>query len=425
MTGVQTCALQISTEGFGIIDVIRDNEEEEFPVALNHLLTNQLSDLKETQKMDSQIESFMRKWEINGASLAIMKDEKLIYAKGYGWADRERGEKTEVRHIFRIASVSKLITATAIMKLYEEGKLSLESTIFGENGILNDKQFKVFKDSRFREITIEHLLRHKGGFSVRAGDPMFNLGQISRELGLNRALTTDEIITYVLSRRLGYKPGSGTRYSNVGYLILSRVIEKVSGKSYEEYVKEHILVPAGVFDMHIAENQYTERYPNEVRYYGPSNEEPVEAYDGSRKMMPRWYGGNNIKALYGAGGWVASPSELLKLIAAIDGRSGIEDILSKKSIDYMTRSDPSTLPIGWAKCTASGDWTRSGTLSGTSALVKYSPSGYSWVFITNTSSWKGARFPNYIDALFRGALHKVSKWPERDLFELKLDSNTN
>ncbi len=367
----------------------------------------------------------MRKWEINGASLAIMKDEKLIYAKGYGWADKEKQEKTEVRHIFRIASVSKLITATAIMKLCEEGEITLDSKVFGVSGILNDEKFLNIKDSRVKDITIEQLLRHKGGFSVRAGDPMFNLGQIAREQGYGRAMDTDEIISYVLSKRLGYKPGSGTRYSNVGYLILSKVIEKVSGKGYEDYVKESILIPAGVYDMHIAGNSYEEKFPNEVKYYGPSDDEPVEAFDGSMKMMPRWYGGNNIKALYGAGGWVASPSELLKLVAAIDGRDGVEDILSKKSVRIMTNSDPSNLPIGWAKCTTAGDWTRSGTLSGTSALIKYSPNGYSWVFITNTSSWKGARFPNYIDALFRGALQKVPKWPERDLFELKLNGNTN
>lgn len=415
----------VSTGGLGLIEAIQPDDEDDFPVALNHILSNELSNLKETQKMDSQIETFMRKWEINGASLAIMKDEKLIYAKGYGWADKERQEKTEVRHIFRIASVSKLITATAIMKLCEEGKISLNSKVFGENSILDDAKFRNFKDVRFKEITIEQLLRHKGGFSVRAGDPMFSLGQIAREQGFNRAMNTDEIISYVLSKRLGYKPGSGTRYSNVGYLILSKVIEKVSKMDYEDYVKEKILIPAGVYDMHIAGNSYEEKFPNEVKYYGPADEEPVEAFDGSSKMMPRWYGGNNIKALYGAGGWVASPSELLKLVAAIDGRDGVTDILSRKSVRTMTTSDPSNLPIGWAKCTAAGDWTRSGTLSGTSALIKYSPNGYSWVFITNTSSWKGARFPNYIDALFRGALQKVPKWPERDLFELKFNGNTN
>ena len=149
---------------------------------------------------------------------------------------------------------------------------------------------------------------------------MFNLAEVSKKLNLTRAATTDEIISYALSQRLGYQPGSGTRYSNVGYLILSRVIEAVTGESYQEYVKKSVLYPAGVYDMHIAGNLYSDKLSNEVKYYGANDEEMVESFDGSGRLMPRWYGGNNIEALQGAGGWTASPSELLKLVAALDGR---------------------------------------------------------------------------------------------------------
>jgi len=379
--------------------------DEELPVSLNHLLSNDLSNLEETKKMDDQIERFMHRWEIKGASLAIMKNERLIYAKGYGWADKEAGDSTEVRHIFRIASVSKLITAAAIMKLWEDGELSLSDKVFSDKGVLNLPQFS----------------KIRGGFSNRTGDLLFNLSDLSKKMDLGRAATTDEIISYALSQRLGYLPGSGTRYSNVGYLILSRVIEVVSGESYQEYVKKSVLYPAGVYDMHIAGNLYKDKFPNEVKYYGAHDDQMVESYDGSGRLMPKWYGGNNIEALQGAGGWIASPSELLKLVAALDGRENIKDILSKESIEIMTSSSSLTLPIGWAKCSPSGDWSRTGTLSGTSALVKYNRDGYSWVFLTNTSSWKGALFPGYIDAFFRGAMQNVPKWPQRDLFEFKTE----
>ncbi len=109
-------------------------ETDPIPIALNHILSNDISDFDSAAKMDSQIESFMRQWGIKGASLAIMKDEKLIYAKGYGWADQEAGERTDVRHIFRIASISKLITAAAVMKLSQEGLLSLDSKVFDKGG---------------------------------------------------------------------------------------------------------------------------------------------------------------------------------------------------------------------------------------------------------------------------------------------------
>jgi CubicO group peptidase (beta-lactamase class C family) len=393
--------------------------EEEMPVAINHLLTNELSNLEETVKMDAQIERFMKQWGIKGASLAIMKDERLIYAKGYGVADHEKEELTQVRHIFRIASVSKLLTAASIMKLTEQGHIKLSDKIFSEGGVLDLPQFYNIRDRRAKSITIEHLLRHQGGFSSRGGDPMFNLPAISRKVSPGRAPESDEIISFVLGQRLGFNPGSGTRYSNIGYLILSRVIEIVSGESYEDFVKEKILFPAGVYDMHIAGNYYSDKYQNEVRYYSPENEELTEAYNGTGIMVERHYGGNNIKALMGAGAWVASPSELLKLVAALDGRDGVKDILTQESISIMTSSTPSDLPIGWARSTTSGEWTRTGSFSGTSALLKYNRDGYSWVFITNTSSWKGAGFPVQINALFRSALQKVSDWPERDLFDVR------
>lgn len=396
------------------------NEEllaDQIPVSINNLLSNELSNLPATAKLDAQIDNFMKTWEIKGASLAIMKDEKLIYAKGYGWADFEQNEETEVKNIFRIASLSKLITAVAIMKLNEEGKLSLEDNIFGIGGILNYPAYSKFRDKRVKNITIEHLLRHKGGFSNRRGDPMFSLGDISKRLDIDRAVTEEELIEYILTQRLGYAPGTGTRYSNVGYFLLSKVIEAVTGQNYAQYIQDSILRPNGIYDMHIAHNYYQEKYTNEVKYYEPSNEEPIFAFDGRDTLLPRCYGGNNIEMLLGAGAWVASPVELLKFVSMIDGRDGVKDILTKESIELMTLSAPSTLPIGWAKCYASGDWTRTGTLSGSSALIKYNSNGYSWVFITNTSSWKGSSFPKSIDGFFKGAIQRVSEWPQRDLFQ--------
>lgn len=392
--------------------------EDQIPIAINHLLSNEFSNLPATAKLDAQVNNFMKQWEIKGASLAIMKDEKLIYAKGYGWADYEQNIETEVKHIFRIASLSKLITAVAIMKLCEEGRLSLNDKIFGSNGYLKQS---TFRDQRVRDITIEHLLRHKGGFSTRAGDPMFSLAAISTKLNLKRAVTEAELIEFILNKRLGFTPGAGTSYSNVGYFLLSKIIERVTGKEYETYIKDSILTPNGIYDMHLAHNFYEEKYPDEVKYYEASNEEPIAAFDGSDKLLPRCYGGNNIEILLGAGAWVASPVELLKFVSLIDGRDAVEDILTKESIEKMTFSAPATLPIGWAKCTATGDWTRTGTLSGSSALIKYNSNGYSWVFITNTSSWKGSAFPRSIDGFFKGAMQRVSEWPERDLFKISID----
>ena len=111
------------------------------PEGINHLLDNSQSELEEMKGFDRVVERFMQRWEITGASIAVMKNGRLLYSKGYGWADKERNVRTDVKHIFRIASLSKLITATGIMKLQEDGLLSLEDRVFGEQGILCDSAF--------------------------------------------------------------------------------------------------------------------------------------------------------------------------------------------------------------------------------------------------------------------------------------------
>lgn len=339
---------------------------------VNQVTNNTDSELAETQRFDRMIEQFMNKWEIKGASFALMKDNRLIYCKGYGLADAEAQIPTDVKHVFRVASVSKLITAVGIMKLVEEGKIRLNDRVFGEQGVLNDSCFLDIKDPRSKKITVEQLLRHQGGYSIAYGDPMFCPLEIARKMNVEPPVDLNTMIRFVLSRRLGYSPGDGTRYSNIGYGILSKVIEKVTGKGYEEYIRKNILKPAGCSDMYLGHNLDTDHFPNEVKYYEVSNAELIPACDGSGKMVYRSNGGNNIEELYGAGGWVASPAELLRFLATIDGNPEVKDILKPETIRYMTKSLPNALPIGWIETNTSGDWSRTGTLAGTSALDRKS-----------------------------------------------------
>lgn len=401
-----------------VIPVIQEIPQDTMTVAIHDLFNNEYSDLDETKRFDQTIERFMRQWEIKGASLAVMKDGKLIYSKGYGYADEENDIKTDVNHIFRIASVSKLITAVGIMKLVENGKLSLDSKVFGEDGILNDTTlYAPIKDKRVKNITVEQLLRHQAGFTTRYGDPMFNSVSIAKKMNEPAPADLNTVIRFVLSRRLGFTPGTSTSYSNVGYGILSKVIEKVSGTEYERYMQDSVLYPAGCYDMHLARNTYENRYLNEVRYYEQADAELIKACDGRDTLLPRSNGGNNIEALYGAGGWVASPTELLLFLAAIDGDDAYPDILSRESIEAMTSCPGYSLPIGWMNANSRGDWWRSGTLAGTSAMVKHQRDGFCWAFVTNTSNWTGPRFPQKIDNMVYQAMNRVKEWPDRNLFD--------
>ncbi|MEG0499571.1 MAG: serine hydrolase domain-containing protein [Rikenellaceae bacterium] len=382
---------------------------------INNVITNEMSDLMETKRLDRNIENFMRRWEIVGASLAIMKNDKLIYCKGYGYADKDREEACDVKHIFRLASVSKLITATAIMKLSEEGKLSLNDKVFGEEGILNDSRFLDIKDKRVKSITVENLLRHDAGFSTRSGDPMFDTKLIATKLDKKAPFTMDDVVEFASKSSLRFPPGKGYNYSNLGYVVLSKVIEKVTGEEYESYVKKEIFAPIGCFDIHIANNNSKDKFDNEVRYYEPSNEVQFEDEDGN--LIPKSDGGNDVRLLGGAGGWVGSPAEILKFAASIDGLPGVEDIISPKSVRYMTVPPKGKKPIGWIR-TNGDEWWRTGSMSGTSAMIKRQSNGYTWMLVTNTSSWKGARFPSQINASMKKGLDRVNEWPKHDIFEI-------
>ena len=389
----------------------------------NQVITNNDSELEMTRHFDRMIEKFIQKWELKGASFALMKNDQLIYSKGYGLADVESNIPMDVMHVFRIASVSKLITAVGIIKLQEDGKLQLTDNVFGSNGILNDSIFSNIKDSRSKQITVENLLRHQGGYTISYGDPMFCPITVAKKMNVPPPANLNTMIQFVLSRRLGYTSGSSTSYSNIGYGILSKVIEKVSGQDYETYIRKNILLPAGCLDMHLGKNLYEDKLPNEVKYYEVSTAEQIPACNGSGELVPRSNGGNNIEDLYGAGGWVASPAELLRFLATINKNNTISNILSPASIEYMTDEESKGLPIGWMQVSSTGEWTRTGTLAGTSALMKRQANGYSWVFLSNTSSWKGSRFPNYIERTIDHAMTTVPEWPERDLFEMQKMDN--
>lgn len=390
--------------------------EDKIPISLR--LSNNLSAYESMQQFDLHIESFMQKWNIVGASVAIVKDERLIYTKGFGYSDKENDLKVEPKHLFRIASISKLITATTIMKLVDEGKISLSDTIFGENGILNDEIFLDIKDQKVYNITVENLLNHTSGWTNKKGDPMFLNLAIAKKMNTKLPLKQETIVQYVLQNsKLDYSTGKKSSYSNFGYSVLGLVIEKVTKTSYEDYVITQILNPIGIYDMRLGKSLEKDRFENEVKYYGLKGERNVLSSLGTGEKVPKFYGGNSIETLGSAGGWLATPAELMKLLVAIDGFTFRDDILSSESIEKMTKSTKRIRPFGWTGTDKNGFWWRTGTLSGTSALLKREQNGLSWVLIINTTPKYGARFPVQINKTMIKGLSTVGDWPSYDLFD--------
>ncbi len=381
-------------------------------------LTNHSSTWQALQPMDGEIERFMQKWHIKGLSFAVTRHDSLLYAKGYGYADAEIGRKLEATDIMRIASASKLVTAIGVMKLVEQGKLTLDTKIFGPEGILNDTAYtNAMCDKRMLDITVDHLLRHMGGFGRGAGDPMFTTNEIIKAKHLQGPPTPEELVKIVLGRRIAFAPGNGRIYSNFGYMLLSMAMERVSGMSYWDYVTENVLKPAGCYTFRPATNYYEERHANESKYYAP-DDELVEEFNGSGRMVSRVYGGNDFNALKGAGGWCTSAADFARLVASADGDPVLKDVISRNSVATLTQhSDDEKLARGWSESDGKGKWTRTGTLSSTHTLVQRYPNGDCWVLITNSGIWTGYHFTSDLNRLLERIRSRYSdSLPKRNLF---------
>ncbi|MCF8336085.1 MAG: beta-lactamase family protein [Bacteroidales bacterium] len=386
--------------------------------AISHKLSNALSSYPKIADNEEKIREFLNRWNIEGASVAIAKNERLVYAKGFGYANREDKERVRPKHLFRVASISKLITGVAVMRLNEAGKLDLHDQVFGENGILSDPKYQNIRDSRVKDITIYHLLTHSGGWDIYGGDPVFMPYTISRAMDKELPIDLETTIKYTLSqRRLDFTPGTRSSYSNFGYSVLAKVIEKVTGMDYEFYVTSRILNPLDIYDMHLGHARLSKRFSNEVKYYLNSRNKTTFSSFHYRKRVPRYYGGTNLQVLGAAGAWIASPAELLKFLVHIDGFPGKKDILSQKTLNQMIYSKPGYRPIGWVSTTYNGTWRRSGSLAGTSALLKRCNNGFSWVMLLNTSNGQGHDFTYKIDEVMSKFIRKVDEWPQHDLFE--------
>ncbi|NCU03730.1 MAG: serine hydrolase [Chitinophagaceae bacterium] len=164
-----------------------------------------------------------------GATAIVVRKGEVIYKKAVGMADMELNVPLQTDMIFRIGSISKQFTAVAILQLAEQGKLSLQDDIK-----------KYIPDLPYKEtITIEQLLNHTSGIKSYTNKPEF-------EGWMRKDMKPMEIIKLTEKDTLEFKPGSDWNYNNTGYIMLGYVIEKISGKTYEEYVQQYLFAPAGM-----------------------------------------------------------------------------------------------------------------------------------------------------------------------------------
>jgi CubicO group peptidase (beta-lactamase class C family) len=353
----------------------------------------------ERQSMARLAADFMDSYDVPGLSVAIAVRGKPAYVEAFGVADRETREALTPQHRFRIASISKPITSAGIFTLIEAGKLQLDSYVFGPNSILGGDyptpttpQGLMLADgsrSYIEQITIEHLLTHTtGGWGNRSHDPMF----------LNKEMKHRELITWTLEHTpLTDPPGESFAYSNFGFCILGRVIEKLTGQTYERYTKENILKRCGIVDMQIAGNTLKDRATNEVKYHSQTGGDPY---------------GMNLARLDSCGGWIATPSDLTTFFIHIDGFKDTEQLLGDDTLRTMTT--PTAANPHYSKglfVSSHNIWWHEGALDGTRTVSVRTDGDFCWSAFTNTRSTSMDRSLN---RLVWDMVQSVADWhPEK------------
>src|SRR6516225_4024405 len=200
------------------------------------------------EQIESAFLSFMQANNVPGASLAIARNGRLVLVRGYGFADVEQRQPMQPESLLRFGSIGKTITSIAIMKLVEAGKLDLDTSAFALLPDIRPRSGRL-GDARIGRITIRNLLTHSGGWDAAiSGDPIaapFSQ-QIASAMGVAFPPSPTAIISYMLDRRLDFDPGARFAYSNFGFLVLGRVIEKLSRQSYAEFVRLQVLATLGL-----------------------------------------------------------------------------------------------------------------------------------------------------------------------------------
>jgi CubicO group peptidase (beta-lactamase class C family) len=344
---------------------------------------------------DGSMLGLLDAWNVPGGALAIGREGEVVFARGYGYADREQGLPVHPDSLFRIASVSKPFTAVAILQLVEQGRLDLDQPAFELlQGLLQPGD--EITDARLQLVTIRQLLEHAGGWDRTASfDPMFMSAEIGLVMESPEPADCTTIIRYMLTQFLDFDPGSTYAYSNFGYCVLGRVIEVLTGRTYENAVREAILEPVGIENMRLGRTLPSQRFEGEVQYYdapGAPLADSVFLEDWQQLPMPD--GGFYLEAMDSHGGWIAAAPDLVRFAAALDPSAADPLLNAETTAMMLERPDlavwedsESFYALGWEVRPSgkeSSFW-HAGSLPGTAAVLWRTRDGLIWAALFN--SW--------------------------------------
>jgi N-acyl-D-amino-acid deacylase len=374
------------------------------------------------ERFDAVMKQILLRYQVPGGSLAIARHGKLVLARGYGFSNIRTGKPIEPTSLFRLASVSKSLTAVAILKLVEERKLNLDARVFELLQPLPPPR-GAHVDPRLHEVTVRQLLYHSGGWSREtSGDPMGFSRRSAQALEVPLPITPAQLARYMKGQPLDFMPGTRCDYSNFGYMLLGLVIERVAEREfregvrpYEEFLRESMLKPMGIRRMRLAPHQGQPEAPAEVEGYGPENE-PTSP--------------DLLILQFASGGWMSDAVDLARFLTSLDGTRGprylsaetIKIMLSPPPEPIKPRANGTYFGMGWdvVHHTANGVlYHKGGGLPGTATHIEHRPNGVNWVVLFNASRAKpvGPQWHEEFLKELRTAIDELPSWPDVDYFQ--------
>ncbi len=385
------------------------------------------------QPLDDLMTGFLTKHKLPGASLAVGRGGRVLYARGFGWADVKAKKPVQPDSLFRLASISKSITGVAVMRAVEQGRLSLDDKILPLLGELVPAEIP---DARWRDITLRHLLQHTGGWDRgKSFDAMFRAVPFAKELGVDPPAKPEHIIRVMLTKPLDFTPGERYAYSNFGYCLLGRVLERLDGVSYFESVRRRVLEPLGLRQLHLGRTLKEFAHCGEVTYYGLADATGPSVFAPNvGQQVPVPYGAWHLEAMDAHGGWIGSASDLVRLAMSLDPQSQ-PPLLTADGLKAMwarptgaAGHEPDGQPkavhygLGWfVRTLPSGDkinvW-HTGSLDGTSTMFVRRHDGFCWAVLFNSRTGFNPETMKFdvtpstaIDSAIHQAIDAVREWP--------------
>jgi len=364
-------------------------------------LVRQTSGKSSVKSIDSLVLPFMKHYEIPGFSMAVVKNGQLVFAKGYGFADMAKKTAVTDSSLFRIGTISCTITAIAIMKLIEQGKLTMGTIVFGPNGILGNAGASKPYNPVINQITIENLLQQTSGGWSDGDDPVYM--PVLRRSSVSRDTLTGFTLDNIPIKN---PPGNVSAFSGFGYFVLGRVIEKVTGQPYSLWVKKNILEPIGIKDMQLTADREEEKKPNESSCYNPIR----RLIPGDDRMEEPFFYGRADASF----GWIASATDLARVIAAASADSSILLQPSTQKIMFTgSKANPHTAS-GWFYNDDYKNRFWQAEYQGLTVEFVRAYNGYSWALLVNTNRPGYRNFQADLDQLVWKVLgNNKMEWPNK------------